>query len=104
MNKEETLWLLKTIKQLHEDKKQREISHNKVDYYRIDKKIIFRGSYDVWSCKQDEIDAHNEPVRRLTEAENEGYIIRGNIGGIHRTEWTLTDKGKQFLEENGYNT
>ncbi len=61
---------------------------------------IWQGSYDVWECEQDRIDAINIPLLRMKEAEEGGFIQKETIqkGKYIIPIWTLTELGKEFLE------
>jgi hypothetical protein len=65
------------------------------------RKDIYRGSYDVWFCEQDQIDAFAMQEHQLTEAEKHGFIEqfpdpRNDKWACH---WKLTESGKQLLSE-----
>jgi hypothetical protein len=61
---------------------------------------IWQGSYDVWSCKQDEIDAIEIPQRRMKEAEEGGFIKseKKTWKKYEYVVWSITETGKALLE------
>ena len=90
-NPEEIIWLLKGI----------DIRTNLETGVIRDvptRRNIFRGCYDVWYCKQDEIDAVEIPKARLAEAMSLGLIC--GVGETYgETIYGLTEKGKEILEK-----
>ena len=62
---------------------------------------IWQGSYDVWSCEQDRIDAYEIPRKRMKDAEEAGYIkseVRTR-GRFNFVVWSLTDLGRECLKK-----
>jgi hypothetical protein len=62
---------------------------------------IWAGSYDVWSCEQDKIDAIEIPKRRMREAEEAG-LIKSEMkpyGKWQLPHWSLTEAGEAILKE-----
>jgi hypothetical protein len=86
---EDVQWLLLTIKNLWE------LPHRPPTH-----RNIWSGSYDVWSCEQDRIDAVEIPKARMKAAEDDGLIFSETRqkGKYKEIVWHLTDKGKQLLE------
>jgi|SRR6516225_3359085 hypothetical protein len=66
-------------------------------------KNIWRGSYDVWSCEQDRIDATEIPKARMKEAAELGYIESRIIkhGNYDYEVWALTESGKVLNKTGG---
>lgn len=91
-NPEDVSWLLACIKVLTNDGKRTT---------RID---IFRGSYDVWGCEQDMMDAIEIPNRRLAEAKEQGLIedFPDPRNEKWLPHWRLTDAGEAYLAEHPY--
>lgn len=61
---------------------------------------IWQGSYDVWSCEQDKIDAVEIPKWNMQLAEREGFI-KSEVkkqGNFEVVVWSLTKLGKAFIE------
>lgn len=93
-NPDEVEWLLLNIKYLDEWS-QTNPSH------RPNRQNIWRGSYDVWTCEQDKIDAIEIPKRRMKEAEEAGLITSEETlyrGKYKEIVWKLTGLGRQRLE------
>lgn len=63
---------------------------------------IWAGSYDVWGCEQDKIDAVEIPNQRMKAAEEAKLIEseeKDGPGGYKKIIWKLTDLGEEFYEE-----
>lgn len=88
-------WLLERIQSLSNKSNPDTPSHWPIH------KNIWRGSYDVWSCDQDRIDAVEIPNARMREAEETG-LIESKLVQWKKwdfTVWSLTEKGEQVLSE-----
>ncbi len=65
-----------------------------------DHRTIWQGSYDVWHCEQDKIDAVEIPKARMKEAEDLGLIKSYKHEwklGKFEVVWSLTESAKRFL-------
>ena len=62
---------------------------------------IWAGSYDVWSCEQDRIDAQEIPKARMKYIEDNGFIESKTIqrGKYDEVVWSLTERGRDFLKK-----
>lgn len=89
INPEDTEWLLLKIEALNSP-------HRPATYQNI-----WGGSYDVWSCEQDRIDAIEIPRARMKAAQDEGLIESSFVdrGRYKFTVWGLTPKGEERLKE-----
>lgn len=84
------IWLLERVKWLNNlDSDRRLPTHRN----------IWQGSYDVWFCEQDRIDAVEIPKARMKKAIDEGLIESENktLGKYTFEIWKLTEKGKGLL-------
>lgn len=60
---------------------------------------IWQGSYDVWFCEQDRIDAVEIPKAKMKAAEESG-LIESELRTYNKYEytvWKLTERGKSLL-------
>jgi len=59
---------------------------------------IWQGSYDVWFCEQDRLDAVNIPRQRMKDAEDRGLIQSSKMqkGKFEYSVWSLTDLGRSL--------
>lgn len=89
INANDVVWILDRIKWL-ETMPNRPATH----------KNIWAGSYDVWSCPQDRIDAIEMPKARMKNAEDAGFIKSQIVKKDHYelVVWTLTELGREYLE------
>jgi hypothetical protein len=66
-------------------------------------KNIWSGSYDVWGCEQDIIDAREIPLARMKDTEEAGLIEseeRESPCGRWKFEvWKLTEAGEKFYSQ-----
>lgn len=68
-------------------------------------KNIWQGSYDVWFCEQDRIDAVDIPKAQMKIAEEEGLIESEmktwqGYSKEYKTEvWSVTERGEEFLNK-----
>ena len=87
MNDDVMLWLLNRIKWLNDLN-----SYSRLPTHRN----IWSGSYDVWFCEQDRIDAVEIPKACMKKAVDDGLIESENktLGKYTFEVWKLTDKGK----------
>lgn len=96
-NREDVKELLLNIKYLNE-------RYNNGEKRKPTHHSIWAGSYDVWSCEQDRIDAIEIPKARMKEAEEAGFIKNEIINTTYKngktfaeTLWSLTELGEQYL-------
>jgi hypothetical protein len=100
-DREEVVWLLYRLEGL-ETLRQERLARGIDDTARwAIHRNIWQGSYDVWSCKQDEIDAIEIPKRRMKEAEEGGFIKSEKKTWRKWTYdvWSMTEAGKALLEQ-----
>lgn len=86
---EDIKWLLERVRAYQNDDRRPSTHRN-----------IWAGSYDVWSCEQDRIDAVEIPKARMKEAQDRG-LIESHIqtkGKYQFEVWKLTPQGEVFLE------
>jgi len=92
-------WLVYRIRWLDEHSKK----HN--NWRRPTHKNIWQGSYDVWSCDQDRLDAVSIPKARMEEALENGLIREEEelISNKYKEiVYHLTETGIKLLETTGW--
>lgn len=93
-------WLLLKINELNENFSKRKVYWNLPTH-----RNIWRGSYDVWLCEQDKIDAVEIPKARMRQAEKDCLIASEQMtfGKYVYDVWRLTEHGKKTLGVNNDN-
>lgn len=83
-------WLLTRIKQLETLNNPKRLPTHR---------NIWAGSFDVWLCEQDRLDAQIIPKVTMQKAEVLDYIKshKQMDGKYEIVVWSLTDKGVEFL-------
>ena len=97
IDSESLMWLLTRIRDL-----EKMATHHRWPTHSN----IWAGSYDVWMCEQDRIDAIEIPRSRIRDAEELGFIkseIRTR-GKYNFTVWTLTGHGKEYIDDKNQET
>jgi hypothetical protein len=88
----EVEWLLSRIDSLHNPLRPK---------MKATHRNIWAGSYDVWFCEQDRIDAVEIPKRRMQEALDAGFIVGAEelLGKYKATVYHLTDMGREHMRQ-----
>lgn len=62
---------------------------------------IWAGSYDVWNCQQDYIDATERPRAAVKKAIDAGlvYSEEVNVGKYTNTVYRLTELGQAYMQQ-----
>ncbi len=90
MSTDEELWILRRIDFLETLNSPRRLPTHR---------NIWSGSYDVWACEQDRIDAQDIPKARMDTAVKNMLIESRphQVGKYTFDVWTLTERGKQLI-------